>query len=100
MRAVINVVVFSVFHSLVIFYLPYLAYDGFLNNGIGDQLSYGTVAFSSLVYVRPSDGVRVPSVRPLVRLALVACAVSHRLTCSVLPSRLGNDTPAKSGWIA
>eukprot|EP00750_Incisomonas_marina_P033805 INCI9963.1.p1 GENE.INCI9963.1~~INCI9963.1.p1 ORF type:complete len:1815 (-),score=332.22 INCI9963.1:221-5665(-) len=50
-RAVIEVVLYSIIHSLVLFYIPYLAYDGFLNNNIGDQLSYGTVSFTSLVLV-------------------------------------------------
>ena len=38
-RAVVNVVVFSVVHSLVLFFMPFIAYDGFVNNNIGDQLS-------------------------------------------------------------
>mgnify|MGYP000114643439 CR=1 FL=1 len=36
----IEVVLYSIIHSLILFYVPYLAYDGFLNQNIGDQLSY------------------------------------------------------------
>ena len=45
-RAVIEVVLYSIIHSLVLFYIPYLAYDGFLNNNIGDQLSCVVIAIS------------------------------------------------------
>mgnify|MGYP007107861374 CR=1 FL=1 len=38
-KSVVEVVVYSIVHSLVLFFVPYLAYDGFLNNNIGDQLS-------------------------------------------------------------